>query len=405
MNSLEIKDKKEQIKKRMSDIVSNCKKEIRTMTEEEQTQFDDAKSEIEQLNQQLVDLENELQQYQNESDSVDNVEELKNKRKNNTQTQMEFRLIKAINDIANNRQLDESAQEINKRGVESMRKSGQNYGGQILLPIESRSTISATVAGSGIENVAEDKLGILEALRNNLVLSQAGATFMTNLIGNVSIPTYSGSNVAWAGETDSANDGSGSFGEIELAPKRLTAYLDISKQFLNQDSNDAEAMLKNDLVAAISDKLESSIFGSFSGSTTQPAGLFSIVTPVTGVTSYSKVVSLEEGLEGKNYGDKVFVVNPKAKSTFKTTAKATGSGVMVMEGGEMDGYKVLTSNAIVDKGVVFGSFNDYVIGQWGALDITVDPYTVAKDGKIRLVINAYFDAKPRRNDSFATGIA
>ena len=38
---------------------------------------------------------------------------------------------------------------------------------------------------------------------------------------------------------------------------------------------------------------------------------------------------------------------------------------------------------------------ELVIGQWGGYDITVDPYTKAADGQVRLVINAYFDAKLR----------
>lgn len=33
-------------------------------------------------------------------------------------------------------------------------------------------------------------------------------------------------------------------------------------------------------------------------------------------------------------------------------------------------------------------------------DLTVDPYTQATNGKVRLVINAYFDAKPRRAEAF-----
>ena len=41
-----------------------------------------------------------------------------------------------------------------------------------------------------------------------------------------------------------------------------------------------------------------------------------------------------------------------------------------------------------------------VIGQWGGIDLTVDPYTQAAKGKVRLVINAYFDAKPRRAEAF-----
>ncbi len=108
--------------------------------------------------------------------------------------------------------------------------------------------------------------------------------------------------------------------------------------------------------------------------------------------------------------EKVFIVNPSAKGVLKTTEKSTGTAKYLMEGNELDGYKVLTSNSVAkalqvgadEAGVVFGAFNDYVIGQWGGIDLTVDPYTQAANGKVRLVINAYFDAKPRRAASFVT---
>ena len=113
-----------------------------------------------------------------------------------------------------------------------MRKSGVSYSGQIQIPTELRADVQATVDTAGKEVVATDKLDILGPIYQNLVLSKANVKFMTGLVGNVSIPNYSGSNCGWAGEVDAASDGSGKFGETELSPMRLTAYLDISKQFL-----------------------------------------------------------------------------------------------------------------------------------------------------------------------------
>jgi len=52
-----------------------------------------------------------------------------------------------------------------------MRKAGQSFSGQIILPVEERANIQATVATHGQEAVAEDKLNILEPLRNRLVLT------------------------------------------------------------------------------------------------------------------------------------------------------------------------------------------------------------------------------------------
>jgi hypothetical protein len=42
---------------------------------------------------------------------------------------MEFRLIKAINDIANNRNLDATASAVVNKGSEEMRKAGLSFGG------------------------------------------------------------------------------------------------------------------------------------------------------------------------------------------------------------------------------------------------------------------------------------
>ena len=286
-----------------------------------------------------------------------------------------------------------------------MRKAGLSCGGQIVLPIEERADIQATVATAGQENVAEDKLGILEPLRANLVLVQAGASYMTGLIGNVSIPAYSGSNVTWAGEVTEATEGVGTFSEVNLEPKRLTAKIDVSKQFLMQDSNSAEEMLKRDIVAAISNKLEATILGAGAGSATEPKGLLNGVTADTAAITYKDIVAMEAELEDANVrGDIKYIVSPSAKADLKTTDKGTDTGKYLMEGNEVNGYPVLCTSAVADKGVVMGNFSDYVIGQWGGIDLTIDPYTQAAKGKVRLVINAYFDAKPRREEAFVTKV-
>ena len=379
MDSLTLIDKREQLKQKAETLIASAEKELRKLNDGETNELNSIKMEISKLDDEIKQIE---------------------QRNQKPKTMSKFSLLKAINDVANNRQLDEKAQEVVSNGIAEMRKAGQSYSGQIVLPIEERSALQATVSGAGQENVAEDKLGILEPLREILVLVDAGDSYMTGLVCVVSIHVYSGSNVGWAGEISAATDGAGTFSEVTLSPKRLTAYIDVSKQFLIQDSNSAEEMLKRDIVAAISNKLEATILGSAAGSNTQPAGMFNGVVADNAAVTYKDVVAMEAQLENANVrGNIKFIVSPSAKADLKTTMKGESKN-FIMEGNEVNGYPVLCTSAVPAKGIIYGNFADLVIGQWGGIDLTVDPYTQAASGKVRLVINAYFDAKPRRADAF-----
>ena len=381
MNSLELIDKKEQLKAKLNNMLDVAEQEQRKLTDSETSEF-------EAITNEINTIENEIRNIKEET-------------KTNKTNMGKFSLLKAINDIANNRQLDERALEVVNQGITEMRKAGQNYSGQIQLPMEERSTVQATVEGAGQEAVAEDLLNILEPLRAKLVLAQAGASYMTGLVGNISIPAYSGSQVTWEGEVADAKDGAGTFTEVKLEPKRLTAYIDLSKQFLIQDSVSAEEMLKRDIVNAIANKLEATILGAEAGSATKPAGMLNGVSADSSAITYEGIVAMETALEEANVrGDIKFIVSPSAKAALKTTKIDAGSGKFAMEGNEVNGYPVLCTSAVNGKGVIYGNFNDLVIGQWGGIDLTVDPYTQAANGKVRLVINAYFDAKPRRAEAF-----
>ena len=322
---------------------------------------------------------------------------------NNKKNIMNFSLIKAINDVVNNRNINEDALSVIEMGAQEMRKSGLSYSGQIQLPVEEHradplptdGAIVATVEEQGQEIVPTDKLNILGPLRGKSILAEAGATFLTGLVGNISIPTYSGSTCGWKGEMVAADNGMGEFNTVELAPKRLTAYIDISKQFLVQDSVGAEELLRSDIVNALVSKLEQTIFGDAQGDTTKPEGIFYNATEQD--PSYSAVCDAEADLTDY-LGDKRFVMSPTAKSAFKqTTISGQLSDLrLLMQGNEVDGYPVSASSNVVAGGWAFGDFKELVVAQWGAIDIVVDPYTLATKNAIRLVINAFFDAKVRR---------
>lgn len=362
-------------------IPEEVKEEVREEPQVEETPVEEVKEE----NTPEVQEESEPKEIRN------NIKQNKNMKN--------FSLIKAINDVVNNRNINEDALSVIEMGAQEMRKSGLSYSGQIQLPVEERAdtdnTIVATVAEQGKEIVPTDKLNILGPLRGKSILAEAGATFLTGLVGNISIPTYSGSTCGWKGEMATADNGMGEFDTVELSPKRLTAYIDISKQFLVQDSVGAEELLRSDIVNALISKLEETIFGDAQGDATKPAGIF--YNAEEAEPSYAEVCDAEADLTDY-LGDKRFVMSPSAKSAFKqTTISGEKSDLrLLMNGNEVDGYPVSASSNVVAGGWAFGDFRELVVAQWGSIDIVVDPYTLATKNAIRLVINAFFDAKVRR---------
>jgi HK97 family phage major capsid protein len=379
MDILEMQEKVLDLKKRMSEIISTGEQEARELYESETTELDEIRSQIDAL-------ENDIKAKEEENRNI-----IKTENKENKKEVRKMNLISMINSVLENRQFTEDEVKAMAEARAEFAKSGINTRGQIAYR-----GIAATVEGAGKEAVAEDKWNLEVAVRNNLVATKMGADFISGLKGDISIPKYAGSNVLWKGETATAEDGQGEFSEVMLQPKRLTATLDISKQFLLQDTVDAEALLIRDLAAAVAEKLDETIFGNGEGDANTPAGLFAGVdaTKAIAEVNYKDVLDLESAVEAKNGHSYIFVVNPRVKFALKGTQMANGLQ-MVYAGNEIDGYKTISSNSVVEKGMICMDPRELVIGQWGGYDITVDPYTKAADGQVRLVINAYFDAKLR----------
>ena len=336
-----------------------------------------------------------------EGPQCDKDDDYKENISNRNKMKKQFSLLKAINDIAHNRSLDAASQAVINAGADEMRSAGQSFSGQIQLPVESRAAVTVTDEHDDVIEV--EFADLLTPLRAKNVLVAAGAKYMSGLIGDVQVPIMGAGNVTWEGEVASAKEAGYTFSSKKLQPKRLTAYVDISKQFLVQDSIGAEQAIRADIVAAINSKLESTILGSAQGSTTTPAGIFYGQTPKK-ITTFKDICDLEASIEDANViGECKYVMSNKAKAALRNMPKSSKSTQLVMENGEVDGTPVLNTSNVEAQNIAYGDWNNLAIGQWGAIDLVVDPYTLAKDGQVRIVINAFFDAVTLRPEAFAFG--
>lgn len=384
LNSLELKDKQAQLFTRCKEIVETCKAEVREMTEEEEKEFNENQEEIKQLKSQLDVLKEKLAAYEDSLIAEDDkAEERKYNTKNN------------VNKMKENLSIVKEIRTAMENGTKQFR---------INADVEKRNG-EITVAAEGEDVVEKEIQGILEPLYANSVLSKLGVKWYTGMpMGDIAVPVMASGNVGWADEIAAAGASTASFSSVVLQPKRLTAYVDISKKLLAQDTIGVENAIRRDIVNALNDKLEATVFGSAAGTTTKPAGIFYDQT-LADATSFAKICEIEAGVESNNvFGDMKYLLSPGAKADLRAMAKSSKNTQLVYEGGEVDGVPAFTTSNVATAGAyVYGNFSNLAIGSWGDIDITVDEYTQAVNGCVRLVINAYFDAKILRPAAFAFG--
>jgi len=387
LNSLELKDKQAQLITRCKEIVETCKTEIREMTEDEEKEFNENKEEIKELKSQLDELKEKLSAYDNELPEEDeDAEERKLNKTNKNKTNMKenISIVKEIRSAMEN-------------GTKQFRINADTE-------IEKRNG-EITVAAEGEDVVEKEIQGILEPLYANSVLAKLGVKFYTGMpMGDIAVPVMGKGNVGWADEIAAAGAHTNTFTSVVLQPKRLTAYVDISKKLLAQDTIGVENAIRRDIVNALNDKLEATIFGSAAASTTQPGGMFNGKTLADG-SDFAKVCAIEAGVEDANvYGDMKYLLSTGAKADLRAMAKSSKNTQLVYEGGAVDGVPALTTSNVKTAGAyIYGDFSNLAVGSWGDIDITVDEYTQAVNGCVRLVVNAYFDAKVLRPEAFAFG--
>jgi HK97 family phage major capsid protein len=199
------------------------------------------------------------------------------------------------------------------------------------------------------------------------------------------------SNVGWAGEIEAATATGNSFTTKKLSPKRLTAYVDMSRQLIYKDTIGVESAIRRDIVNALNDKLEATILGLADKTDNQPAGIFYGKTIAT-CDTFAKICNLEATVENANVtGQMKYLLSPAAKAELRAMAKSTKSTQLVFEGGEVDGVPAVVTSNVAGKNFVYGDFSNIAVGSWGDIDITIDEYTQAVNGCVRLVINAFFD--------------
>jgi len=325
-----------------------------------------------------------------------------------------FSFLRAINYLAN--PTDRAAREAAGFEIEASEAAAAKLGRSsrgITIPMDVMTrdlNVGTATAGGNLVETQLDSANFIDLLRNASALDQAGATVLTGLSGNVNIPRQSGAGTAyWVAESGSPTESQQTIDQISLTPKTCGAFTDYSRKLLIQSSIDVENMVRNDLARVIALEIDRvGLYGS--GSSNQPLGLKDTTGVLTedfaaDTPTFSEVVALESDVSGANalLGSPVYLMNSVMRGGLKTKAKDSGSGLFVMEGDLVNGYRGVLSNQVASGDLWFGNFADLIIGYFSGLDLMVDPYTGSTSGTVRVVALQDVDVAVRHPESFSRG--
>jgi HK97 family phage major capsid protein len=286
----------------------------------------------------------------------------------------------------------------------------------ILLPLDAvanriafgRRDLAATNGSTGSVLVDERIVGFVELARPLSTVVEFGASVVEGLTSNVTLACAAiGATVAGRTETASTTESTPTFRQVNLTPKRLSGYIEVSRQWLRQSSASAQSFLAGELMRTLADRIDQQCIAGTGG-----AGEFLGIanTPGIGVvtgTSLALAGCLELQTDcGNRLGPTGgYMTTRTVAALLAARQKATGTSTFLWEGnlyrGSVCGYPAASNANIAASSMLFGAWEQVVIASWGTMEIQVDPFTGFQSGTVGMHVSLHCDMAVRDFSAFS----
>ena len=233
---------------------------------------------------------------------------------------------------------------------------------------------------------------IIELLYPATVIYELGARRLDMANGNLNLPKIkTGSRAMFTGEQRAIPKTAPKFGNLKLSAKKLTALIPMSNDLLRSTNFDNDVIVGQDVTKQMALGID---WGAFlgTGGEFQPLGILRNkgvlnVDVTTLGTDYASTTGeltamfpnylVASVLKNNVFADGLgFVFNTSVEQFFKSVRDNTGGFIFAEEmskNGTLVGYPYKTTNLLETSGgktcIIFGNWNDLVIGEQGALEI------------------------------------
>jgi HK97 family phage major capsid protein/HK97 family phage prohead protease len=278
----------------------------------------------------------------------------------------------------------EAHKAIMQRGALNPRSENSFF---VPMEIQVRDMTSAGVSGSNYL-VATDNLAgsFVELLRNESVVMGLGATRLSGLQGNVTIPRQTAASTAYwlASESTQITESQPTIGQITLSPKNVAALTELSHQLMQQSDPSAEQLVMTDLARVLALAADVAALRGSGGSgqptgITQTSGIGTFDTDST--NTYADVLDPQSDVAAANalrpgcayVADPASAVLLMQRQRFSSTDTPLWDGSLLR--GMMAGFPAISTNQMSANTMLFGWWPSLILAEWGVLELMVNPYS------------------------------
>lgn len=292
--------------------------------------------------------------------------------------------------------------EMTQEGSNEMRNSGVNVAGGYNIPsmvLRSMGVGAGDAANTAFGGgIAKSDEGIVENYAPADIASKLGVRNLSGLSGDVAMQVQGTLTAASANVTEGAVQAEAlpSFAEKTLTPKRYAAHVGLTQQLLAQSGDDMAAFVQMDIRRALDKQFNAAILTAIAAADTELA------------YASNNPLDIEAALLGADVdlADVRFVAAADAYRTFRSLSLDAGSGDLFANDPKSStsiiGFGgIVSSQASAGKAHFFDR-NQMVTGQWGGMNLIVDPYTDAARGVVRVIANEYRDVQTLQHASYQT---
>jgi HK97 family phage major capsid protein len=301
--------------------------------------------------------------------------------------------------------------------------SGEAKNGGILVPFDVQHargmpwqeqrdlTTTPGSAGGYLVSTTNQPQSFIELLRNSARVIAAGVTVLPGLKDNITIPKQSGASTLYWLSTEATpiTESNLSFGQIAMSPKNAGAYVEISQQLLMQSGPAADMLVWQDFAKVAALGVDTAVLNG-SGSSGEPLGLLNTggLGSVSGSTlGYAGCVEFQTDVATANALSNSFkyLTTPVVAGLLMGRSRFTNTDTPVWTGSVLDGvvagFPALASTNVPSATVVAGDFSQILLGEWGTLELALNPYANFAAGIVGLRLWLSIDVAVRQATAFS----